>query len=196
MKPIITKNFDFTNIKDISLNQLNQHYMLYTKYVKTMNKLNRIIPEHKYYENCSSNFSDIRNIQNTLSFNLNAVKLHELYFSNMTGLNTYPSAKFIKIIDYYFNSFENFIKQFKCIGMAMRGWVVLCYDIFTENLFIYGQDSHNTQLVMSAYPILVMDVYEHAYMIDFGINKEKYINIFLKNIDFNIVNRRLDVFYQ
>lgn len=185
------KNFDFANVKDMSYSQLNQHYMLYTRYVNTINKVSLEVNNNAIYENCNSNFSDLRNVQLALSFNLDAVKLHELYFENMTGLNTTIYGKIEDIIKQSFTTYENFVEKFKCIGLSMRGWVVLCYDSFTDDYYIYGQDSHNTEIVMNTYPIIVMDVYEHAYMIDYGINKSAYIDTFLKNLDFKVINDRL-----
>ncbi len=190
MKYIEAKTFDFTNVKDMSYSQLNQHYTLYTRYVNTINKVSIEISDNKIYENCNGNFSNLRNVQVALSFNLDAVKLHELYFENMTGLNNTINGKINEVIIQCFGSYDNFKEKFKCIGLTMRGWVVFCYDSFTNDYYIYGQDSHNTEIVMNTYPIIVMDVYEHAYMVDFGIDKGAYIDTFFKNLDFNVINNR------
>ncbi len=191
LKFIEPKTFDFTNVKDMSNSQLNQHYMLYTRYVNTINKVSIEVNNNAVYENCNGNFSDLRCVQTALSFNLDAVKLHELYFENMTGLNNAIYGNIDSIINQYFSSYDNFVDKFKCIGLTMRGWVVFCYDSFTDDYYIYGQDSHNTEIVMNTYPLIVMDVYEHAYMIDYGINKAAYIDAFLKNLDFKVINERL-----
>lgn len=193
MKYIETKSFDFSNIKDMSYSQLNQHYILYTRYVNTINKVSLEMNNNATYENCNSNFSNVRNVQRALSFNLDAVKLHELYFENMTGLNNTICGKINDVIIQYFGTYDNFKDKFKCIGLSMRGWVVLCYDSFTDDYYIYGQDSHNTEIVMSTYPIIVMDVYEHAYMIDYGIDKGAYIDAFFNNLDFKVINDRFGV---
>ena len=184
MKYINAKTFDFTNVNDITYSQLNQHYTLYTRYVSAINKVSLEMNNNAIYENCNGNFSNLRCVQVALSFNLDAVKLHELYFENMTGLNNTIHGKINDVITQNFGSYDNFKDKFKCIGLTMRGWVVLCYDSFTNDYYIYGQDSHNTEIVMNTYPIIVMDVYENAYMIDFGIDKGAYIDAFFKNLDF------------
>ncbi|QSX07026.1 superoxide dismutase [Sedimentibacter sp. zth1] len=196
MNKIETKFFDFSSVKDITYSQLSQHYTLYTNYVNTMPKIYDAMKNENLYNNCNSNFSEVRNIQNSLSFNLDGVKLHELYFGNLTGLNTKPNGKILELINSYFKSYDNFKKQFKCIGMSMRGWVVLCYDAFTNSIYIYGQDSHNTQIMMNTFPLIVLDVYEHAYMIDFGIKKNRYIDVFFNNLDFNVINNRLNLLFE
>ena len=191
LKFIEPKTFDFTNVKDISYSQLSQHNMLYTRYVNTINKVSLAISDNSIYDNCNGNYSELRSAQVALSFNLDAVKLHELYFENMTGLNNTIYGKINDVIVQCFGSYDNFKEKFKCIGLTMRGWVVFCYDSFTNEYYIYGQDSHNTEIVMNTYPVIVMDVYEHAYMIDYGINKGEYIDAFFKNLDFKVINTRL-----
>lgn len=191
MSKIEAKYFDFSNVSGITYSQLSQHYTLYTKYVETMPNIYKYNNNQSIYDNCSSSFSEVRNVQNSLSFTLDGVKLHELYFDNLTGLNTVPFGNINELINDVFGSYDNFKRQFKCIGMAMRGWTILCYDPYTESIYIYGQDAHNTQIVTGTYPLIVMDVYEHAYMIDFGINKSLYIDTFFKNIDYSIVNKRI-----
>jgi len=187
------KKFDFDNINGISKCQLDQHYTLYTRYVDAMNKVSIEMNDNNLYKNCNPNFSNLRNTQIALTYNLDSIKLHELYFENMTGLNNDINGKIQMVINNTFGSYENFIDKFKCIGLSMRGWVILCYDYFSNDYYIYGQDSHNTEISMNTYPLIVMDVYEHAYMIDFGIDKAKYIDAFFKNLDFKVINNRFNV---
>lgn len=191
LKFIEAKPFNFSSIKDISNSQLNQHYILYTRYISATNKATVELSNNLTYENCNMNFSNLWCAIVTRSFNLDAVKLHELYFENMTGLNNKMHGKIDDVITQTFGSYDNFKEKFKCIGLTMRGWVVFCYDSFTNDYYIYGQDSHNTEIIMNTYPIIVMDVYEHSYMIDFGIDKGAYIEAFFRNLDFKVVNNRL-----
>jgi Fe-Mn family superoxide dismutase len=72
----------------------------------------------------------------------------------------------------------------------MRGWAILSIDSIDNRFHIIGSDLHDTGAVWLSYPILVMDLYEHAYFMDFGTNKEKYISTFVKNINWNILNDR------
>ena len=73
----------------------------------------------------------------------------------------------------------------------MRGWVVLSIDLLDNKLHIIGSDLHDTGAVWLSYPILIMDVYEHAYFMDFGTDKKKYISTFIENINWDILNERL-----
>lgn len=191
MNILQAKSFDFTNVKYMSYSQLNQHYILYTRYVDTINKVKKSLMDNSTYKNCSQNYSDIRCAQKALSFNLDGVKLHELYFENMSGLNTTPSQDSLELITNHYGNYEGFKDKFKCIGLSVKGWVILCYDEYTGEYIISGVDSHDEGVILQTYPIIVMDVWEHAYMIDFGIDRGMYIDIFFENLDFSIINDRL-----
>ena len=91
-----------------------------------------------------------------------------------------------------FGNFNDWIKDFIKCGANGRGWAILSYNYRDQRLQNIMQDTHNHGSVWESEPLLVLDVYEHAYMIDFGINKDKYLNIFRKNINWQIVNRRLN----
>ncbi len=75
-------------------------------------------------------------------------------------------------------------------GMAARGWTVLAYDTRDNGLHNILLDAHNVGVISSWTPLLVLDVYEHAYYIDFGTAKKAYIDAFIKNIDWQVVNTR------
>lgn len=192
MKTIEPRNYNFSNVRYFSPIQLSEHYKLYTNYVKCINKVNDDLRNEKIYIECNPNYSNIRSAQKSKTFCLDSIKLHELYFANLTGNNTKIYGKIENIISDNFGSYNNFREKFKCIGMSMRGWVLLCYDRYTNEYYIYGQDSHDDGVMLYAEPLIVMDVYEHAYMIDFGTNRNLYIDAFLQNLDFNVVNRRLN----
>ena len=191
MKRIIPKTFDFTNVKHISAAQLSQHYNLYLKYIESLNKVNDNLEMNNMYSNCNANYSPIRSAQKSTTFCLDSIKLHELYFENLTGNNNIIYGNIEKIINSTFGSYNNFMEKFKCIALSMRGWVTFSYDLYHDDYFIYGQDSHDDGVVLCAKPIIVLDVYEHAYMIDYGINRSKYIDVFFENLDYGIVNKRI-----
>jgi len=91
---------------------------------------------------------------------------------------------------------EIFKNHFSACGMAVRGWVMLVWDHFSNSLQIYGSDVHDFGSVWRCTPILVMDVYEHAYMIDYGVKRPPYIEAFIKNIAWEEVSRRLEVVFK
>lgn len=191
MKILEAKNYNFSNVKYFSPLQLSEHYLLYTRYINSLNEVNGDLKENEIYNNCNSNYSDIRSAQKAKTFCFDAVKLHELYFENLTGNNTKLHGPIEEIIEDNFGSYDSFRDKFKCIGMSMRGWVLLCYDRYNNEFYIYGQDSHDNGVMLYAEPLIVMDVYEHTYMIDFGTNRSIYIDAFFQNLDFNVVNQRI-----
>lgn len=191
MKKIVPKQFDFSNVKYMSPAQLSQHYILYTKYIESLDKVNFDLESNNMYKNCNSNYSPIRSAEKATTFCLDSIKLHEYYFENFTGNNTRPYGNIENIILDKFGSYKDFTDKFKCIGLAMRGWVIFCHDMNIDDYYIYGQDSHDNGVILCAKPLIVLDVYEHAYMIDYGINRSLYIDTFFENLDFRVVNNRL-----
>ncbi|ENK1245049.1 hypothetical protein K8O96_07235 [Clostridium sporogenes] len=77
----------------------------------------------------------------------------------------------------------------------MKICVVLDIDELDNKLHIFGSDSHDNSAIWLDYPLLIMDVYEHAYFIDFGMDKKKYMDAFFQNINWNLVNNRLNMYY-
>jgi Fe-Mn family superoxide dismutase len=76
--------------------------------------------------------------------------------------------------------------------MAVRGWVVLAYSLYDGKLHNYGADAHHFNFPALAWPLLVLDVYEHAYTIDYGVKRPPYLDVFMKNIRWDVVNKRLE----
>lgn len=192
MNKIEPKNYNFSNVKFFSPNQLRDHYVLYTRYIDCLNKVREALNCDITYSICNPNYSEIRSAQLSKTFCCDAIKLHELYFENMTGNNTKIHGAIKSLINEIFGSYDNFIEKFKCIALSMRGWVLFCYDRYHDEYYIYGQDSHDNGVVLYAEPLIVLDVYEHAYMIDYGINRGNYIDAFISNLDYSVINKRLD----
>ncbi|MFD3157647.1 superoxide dismutase [Haloimpatiens sp. FM7330] len=188
---ILPKKFNFNNVKGISKNQLEQHYKLYEGYVRKTNEIWKESEELNDFKGSNTTYSKVRSLKLGESYALDGVKLHELYFENMNCKSNIPYGHIMKLIERDFGSYERFVKYFISVGMAMRGWCVLTIEPLDEKLHIIGQDAHDVGSIWMSNPLLVLDVYEHAYMIDFGINRLEYINIFMKNINWKVVNSRL-----
>ncbi len=171
--------------------QLKDHHdILYAGYVK---KLNAIEERLKDIDVSDSNptYSAYGDLRRDEAFATNAIKLHEGYFDNMAEKSGEPSGIVVDLIKEDFGSFGRFEELFKAAGMAARGWVVLCFDWDDRKLHIYSSDYH-TQGVWNATPILVLDVYEHAYFIDYKTARKPYIDAFWKVIDWNYLNKIID----
>lgn len=188
------KKFDhLKGIEGISDNQLAQHRdILYVGYV---NKLNEIEERQRQVDLSKANqtFSDLRACKADETFALNGVILHEFYFENLgRGKSAKPSAKLADLIAKEFGSFDKWAENFKACGMAARGWVIMGVNGYDGKIHNYCLDTHNYNVPAKFFPILVMDVYEHAYGIDYGVKRAPYIEAFFKNINWDICAQRLE----
>lgn len=190
-KPLPEKLFKMDGISD---DQIRQHHTLYEGYVKKINevreKLKNVTPDDLAAANQS--YSNFRALKVAETFAMNGVTLHEDYFFNLGGEGSKVTDRVGHEIKKEFGSVETFKNHFSACGMAVRGWVMLVWNHFTGKLEIFGSDVHDFGSVWRATPILVMDVYEHAYMIDYGVKRPPYIEAFVKNIDWNEVGKRLE----
>jgi Fe-Mn family superoxide dismutase len=175
----------------ISQRQIDEHYnILYKGYVA---KLNEIRSKLETVDPTKGNqtYSDLRELKVEESFALNAIKLHEMYFDNLGGKGGRPTGRTLELIEKSFGSYEKWEADFKGSGMAARGWVVLAYDLDDGLLHNYIADSHNTYGIWNAIPILILDTYEHAYGIDYGVKRPPYIDAFMQNLDWDAVSERV-----
>lgn len=179
------KNFDFYNIRGLSKNQLQQHYQLYLGYIKLLAEVLSTL------EKKQSNYQ-YRGLKDGETYALNGIKLHELYFGNLGQTKSNPSAKLLELINRDFGNYQNWLNDFIRTGQVARGWAVLAFDYRDKKLHNIMQDTHHQGALWQVKPLLVLDVYEHAYMIDFGIKKAKYLKIFQDNINWSVVNNRVD----
>ncbi|MBZ9609486.1 superoxide dismutase [Clostridium estertheticum] len=189
LKPYI---FDFKSVNGFSKKQLDEHYKLYSGYVSKLNEIWNIPYIPGNYTDSNATYSKMRSLKLGETYALNGVKLHNLYFENMTGGSNTPYGPIFNAIINQFSTYDNFISYLTNVGLSMRGWVVLSIDSLDSKLHIIGSDSHDTGAVWQSFPILVMDVYEHAYFMDFGTDKKKYISTFIENINWSILNDRFE----
>lgn len=169
---------------------LNNHVNLYRGYVKAasgiLGKLDEMLSENK------DRTAEYAELERRLSWEYNGMLLHEYYFENLGGKGTLdPKSDFYKKIVEEFGSFERWKQDFVSTGM-MRGigWVVLYLEPRTGRFLNIWVDEHNTGNIVGAKPIVVMDVFEHAYMIDFQLDKAKYIETFFININWDVAAQR------
>ena len=190
------KPLKYTELDGISAKQLSEHHdVLYAGYVK---KVGEIEEKLKTVDMSTANgtFSDLRELKMEETFAINGVKLHEGYFDNMSPADGshQPSGKIPELIQKSFGSYEAWEKEFRAMGLCARGWVVLGYDLDEKKLKNVLCDSHNQGGVWNMVALLIMDVYEHAYFIDYATGRKAYIEAFFKNIDWNEVNKRIERF--
>ena len=186
------KNFDhLLGLKGFSDNLLKNHFTLYQGYVNNTNKIAEALAE--MIKNGKTATAEFAELKRRFGWEFNGMRLHELYFENMTKNSSLNKDSIIlnKIIE-AFGSYEAWETDFKSIGM-MRGigWVILYYDHLTDNLFNVWINEHDVGHLAGSVPLLVMDVFEHAYITDYGLKKADYIAAFLAAIDWDVVEGRL-----
>jgi len=180
-------------LKGISDQQIDYHFD--THYKGYVNKINEIWEKLQTVDRsrANQNFSDYRALKVEESFNWMGVVLHEHYFENIKdGKGTSPNAKLMEHINKSFGSFDRWKEDFRACGIALRGWAVLVYDLTSGTLINNGLDAHNVDGFLNAMPLLVLDVYEHAYYTDQGPKRPPYIDAFFENVNWNVVNKRFE----
>lgn len=171
-------------------NLLNNHFTLYQGYVNNANKLMDILSSIKDDQQASPQYAELKR---RLGWEFNGMRLHEYYFENLGGNGLMPKSSSLmpKLIG-EFGSLEAWEKDFRATG-AMRGigWVILYYDVSGSRLFNQWINEHDVGHLAGCIPILVMDVFEHAYMLDYGLKRGIYIDAFFKNVNWMAVAARL-----
>lgn len=189
------KNYDsLLGTKGFSDNLLKTHFTLYQGYVTNTNKANDILK--KMLEEGKTATPEFAELKRRFGWEFNGMRLHELYFGNIIkdGKAIDASGKLQKKIAEEFGSFDNFVKDFKETGkMRGIGWVILYYDISTGRLFNCWINEHDVGHLSTAAPLLVMDVFEHAFFTDYGTKRADYIEAFFAAINWAEVERRLSL---
>lgn len=184
----------FNKIEGLSENQLKQHNTLYLGYV---DKFNALVDERKDFEldDDDEAYSEYRALNLAITYNHNGAYLHELYFGNLTADQELAPAKLKEILAEHFGSYEAYIEDLTKAGQKSRGWVITGLNKKNGRLYNFIVDSHDLHLPVGVMPVLVMDVWEHAYMVDYGINRDAYIATFLNNVDWSKVLKRITYKY-
>lgn len=139
---------------------------------------------------------DIKSVMRDLSFNMNGVKLHNMFWQNMRKAkksNT-PNGKIAKLIDENFGSFETFQSEFASSAKAVEasGWAVLVIDEENDDLHVLQIQNHNLLYVSGMKPLLAIDVWEHAYYLDYQNNRGEYVDEWWQIVNWDDVNKRLE----
>ena len=168
------------------------HDKLYAGYVDKKDEIAQKLKDLSHGGDVSSanqSFSELRALKDAETFAVNGTYLHEWYFENLGG-DGKPAGTIADALAAKYGSVDDFIKYFAACGMAARGWVVLAYDTHDKTLRIYNGDAHNQGGVWGAIPLLVLDVYEHAYFMDFAQDRKAYIADFMSHINWQTVEHR------
>ena len=183
-------------LEGISKQTMEDHYKLYEGYVKKTNETRKILKEFDYGDiEGNQVYSALRAVAVDYTFALLGFKNHELYFGHLGGDGGDPDGRFAEIVgDEFPGGLENWQQSVRKSASAARGWVMVGYDLNDGSIFNYIMDTQNLWAVYNMVPILALDVYEHAYVRDFGATpdgRKEYVEAFFKNLDWDHVNRQL-----
>jgi len=175
----------------ISRASVEAHYKLYQGYVA---KRNEILGKLAEVDLGSANqvYSELRALKVDLTFAIGGIKNHELYFAHLGGGGGAPTGRFAALVQRDFGSVDAWRSDLKATGMAGRGWAWTAYDWDEGHLFNYVGDAQNTFPVWNATPLVALDVYEHAYFLDYQTDRASYIDAFFDNLDWDVVNGWVD----
>jgi len=171
---------------------LKNHFTLYQGYVNNTNKLMELLAA--MVKDGKEGTPEFAELKRRLGWEFNGMRLHELYFENLGGNGDMSKApNLLKRKKEQFGSAELCAKDFKATA-AMRGigWVVMYEDIKTGLLVNQWINEHDVGHLSGCHPILVLDVFEHAFMIDYGLKRANYIESFFKNVKWEVVEERLE----
>jgi superoxide dismutase, Fe-Mn family len=171
----------------ISRASVEAHYKLYEGYV---NKRNEILRRLSDVDLSAANqvYSEVRALKVELSFAVGGIKNHEIYFEHLGGDGGEPGSIVADLIKRDFGSYADWRADLKATGMGGRGWAWTAYDWDEGRLFNYIGDTQNTFPIWNATPLVALDVYEHAYFLDFQTDRGSYIDAFFDNLDWTVVN--------
>ena len=171
----------------ISREAVEAHYKLYQGYVA---KRNEILGKLAGVDTSAANqvYSELRGLKVDLSFAIGGIKNHEIYFEHLGGDGGDPDGAFGQLVDRDFGSVSAWRADLKATGLAGRGWAWTAYDWDEGKLFNYIGDTQNTYPIWNATPLVALDVYEHAYFLDYQTDRASYIDAFFANLDWTTVN--------
>ena len=187
------KNYDkLLGLTGFSDTLLKNHFTLYQGYVTNTNKLMELLANLiKEGKQATPEFAELKR---RFGWEFNGMRLHEIYFGNLTKTTNKVSGALLHAIERQFGSFETWEKEMRAI-CAMRGigWAILYYDISTGKLFNCWVNEHDVGHLTTCAPLLVLDVFEHAYITDYGIKRADYLETLFKVLDWSEVERRFSL---
>ena len=171
----------------ISRAAVEAHYKLYQGYVA---KRNEILEKLGSVDLDAANqvYSEVRALKVDLTFAVGGIKNHEIYFEHLGGAGGEPTGLAGQLIARDFGSADEWRADLRATGMGGRGWAWTAYDWDEGRLFNYIGDAQNTYPIWNATPLVALDVYEHAYFLDYQTDRASYIEAFFNNLDWTTIN--------
>ena len=184
---------DYSNLigmEGFSDDLLNMHFKLYQGYVKNTNALNEKLAQ--MVAGGRARTPDFAGLKRMYGWEFDGMRLHEYYFENLGGSDELdPESDLYKAMVQQYGSYDKWKKDFEATGLIKGiGWAVLYKDPHTGRLTNVWINEHDLGHLAGSKPLLIMDVFEHAYITEYGLDRGKYIQSFFKNIDWGVVQKR------
>lgn len=189
------KIFTIPSLTGLSTKQLEEHLKLYGGYVKHVNLIREKIAELES-EDAEKNSYLISELRRRFSFEFNGMRMHEYYFEEFEGgaqeVNT--DSPLVQTLSLKYGSFESWIEHFKTVGMTRGiGWAVLYFDTKANTPHTVWVEDHELGTLAGLPIILAMDMWEHAFMVDYTPSEKKdYIEAFFKNLNWGVLEERFN----
>lgn len=170
---------------------LKNHFTLYEGYVKNVNTLSDKLGALRQEGKTAT--PEYAELKRRFGWEFNGMRLHELYFGNMTAaVKPQPNnSELATAMSGEFGGWDQWLSDFKASGtMRGIGWVVCALDPAAKRFFNVWVNEHDLGVLVGMQPLLVLDVFEHAYMLDYGLKKADYLEAFLRAVDWGVVADR------
>src|SRR3954462_9217115 len=177
----------------ISKQTMEDHYKLYEGYINKTNECRKKLNEFDYADiEGNQVYSPLRAVSVDYTFALLGYKNHDLYFGHLGGDGGEPTGRFAELVDAELNGVDKWKDAVRKAAKAARGWVMVGYDLNDGSVFNYIMDTQNLWAVYNMVPVLAIDVYEHAYVRDFGATpagRGEYVEAFFRHPGWDPGNR-------
>lgn len=185
-------NFEYSkDVTVVNKAQFEAHMRLYEGYINKMNEIDKLLLETGDLASANSTYSTYRGIKRGETYALDGVILHELYFQNIGGRKK-PGTMAVRYMDRDFGGYKLWKDKFVATAKASRGWAILAYDYRSDRFRNISLDAHDLGNIALSVPVLVLDMYEHAYFLQYADDKAEYIKKFMENIDWDVVEDRIN----
>lgn len=191
--PYVAKDYTkLIGMQGFSDTLLKNHFTLYQGYVNNTNKLLDLTSQ--MVKDGKAGTPEYSEVKRRLGWEFDGMRLHEFYFENLGGKSPLnKGGNLAKELQQHFGSVENWEKDFRGTG-SMRGigWSILYQDNTNGRLINFWINEHDTGHPAGCVPILIMDVFEHAFMPDYGLKRGDYIEAFVRNVNWPVVESRFE----
>ncbi len=186
--------YRFDKIPWLTTEQLSEHIELYKGYVKKENEIAKALTTIDRSKANGITYSEFRSLKLAETFAMNGDILHQLYFENISDKQSItPGEQMMNFIIEAFGSLDAFKKDLFACATSSRGWVLTGYSLHDNRIHNFVLEAHNQTVPVLVMPLITLDVYEHAYFLDFGTKRPSYVDRFWNNINWNVVEERVNM---